>query len=74
LNNEERIKICYSRSLYRTYKYNMKREKSDEYKYQCCYTITIKDGMKCFYSSEKKRHFNIPKVIWSNETCEYGLT
>ena len=39
--------------------------------------------MKCFYSSEKKGHFDIPKVIWSNglgtypiidENGEYGLT
>ena len=83
LNGEERVEVYYSRSLYGTDKSNMKREKSEKFKYPCCYTITIKDGMKCFYSSEKKGHFDIPKVIWSNglgtypiidENGEYGLT
>ena len=83
LNKEEKVEVYYSRSLYGSDKSNMKREKTDEYKYPCCYTITIKDGMKCFYSSEKKGHFDIPKVIWSNGLGtypiidaggEYGLT
>ena len=39
--------------------------------------------MKCFYSSEKNGHFDIPKVIWSNglgtypiidKNGKYGLT
>jgi len=83
LNGEEKVEVYYSRSLYGTDKSNMRREKDDVYKYPCCYTITTKDGMKCFYSSEKKMHFDIPKVIWSNglgtypildENGMYGLT
>ena len=103
LNNEDKVEVYYSRSLYGTDKSNMRREKvtimhdysyetrkkcmsktkSEEFKYPCCYTITIRNGMKCYYSSEKKGHFDIPKVIWSNglgtypiidENGEYGLT
>jgi len=61
----------------------MCKEQSLEYNYPCCYTITKSFGLKCFYSSEKKEHFDIPKVIWSNglgtypiidELGQYGLT
>jgi len=61
----------------------VQKTKSEEFKYPCCYTITIRNGMKCYYSSEKKGHFDIPKVIWSNglgtypiidENGKYGLT
>ena len=83
LKGEEKVEVYYSRSLYGTDKSNMKKEKTDEYKYPCCYTITIRDGMKCFYSSQRKGHFDIPKVMWSNglgtypiidKNGEYGLT
>jgi hypothetical protein len=51
--------------------------------YPCIYSITQKDGCKFKYSKEKKGHFGIPKVIWSNgagtypiidENGKYGLT
>lgn len=83
LNGEEKVEVLHDYSSYETRKKWISKTKSDEYKYPCCYTITIKDGMKCFYSSEKKGHFDIPKVIWSNglgtypiidENGEYGLT
>jgi hypothetical protein len=96
LNDEKKVDVLYSRSLYgadkvtilHDYSYELRKKwmsktKSKDYKYPCCYTITMKDGMKCFYSSEKKGHFDIPKVIWSNglgtypiidENGEYGLT
>lgn len=83
LNGEETVKILHDYSSYETRKKWIAKTKSNEFKYPCCYTITIKDGMKCFYSSEKKGHFDIPKVIWSNglgtypiidENGEYGLT
>jgi len=83
LNGEEKVDVFYSRSLYGTDKSNMKRENSEVFKYPCCYTITKKNGMKCYYSSVKKGHFDIPKVIWSNglgtypiidEIGEYALT
>ena len=83
LNGEEKVKILHDYSSYETRKKWVAKTKSEKFKYPCCYTITIKDGMKCFYSSEKKGHFDIPKVIWSNglgtypiidENGEYGLT
>ena len=49
------------------------KTKSEEFKYPCCYTITIKDQMKCYYSSEKKGHFDTPKVIWSNGLGTYPI-
>jgi 16S rRNA G966 N2-methylase RsmD len=50
--------------------------------YPCIYTISKKDGCKFKYSDEKKGHFGIPKVIWSNGSGtpiidingDYGLT
>jgi hypothetical protein len=83
LNGEEKVEVLHDYSSYETRKKWISKNKSEEYKYPCCYTITIRDGMKCFYSSEKKGHFDIPKVIWSNglgtypvidENGEYGLT
>ena len=83
LNKEDKVSIMHGYSTYETRKKWVSKTKSEEFKYPCCYTITIKDGMKCFYSSEKKGHFDIPKVIWSNglgtypiidENGKYGLT
>ena len=84
LNGEEKVEVIHDYSLYETRKSWMSRTKTEAFKYPCCYTITGKDGMKCFYSSEKKvEHFGIPKVIWSNglgtypvidDTGTYGLT
>ena len=83
LDNEDKVEVLHDYSSYETRKKWISKTKSNEYKYPCCYTITIKYGIKCFYSSEKKGHFDIPKVIWSNgggtypiidENGKYGLT
>jgi hypothetical protein len=69
--------------MYGTDKDNMNDNKNDIYKFNCIYSITQKDGCKFKYSKEKKGHFGIPKVIWSNgagtypiidENGKYGLT
>lgn len=82
-DEDERVKILHDYSSYETRKKYISKTKSIEYKYPCCYTITTKNGTKCVYSSEKKGHFDIPKVIWSNglgtypiidENGLYGLT
>jgi hypothetical protein len=82
-DGEERVQILHDYSSYETRKKWMSKEKTSEYKYPCCYTITTKDGINLLYSSEKKGHFDIPKVIWSNglgtypvidENGDYGLT
>jgi len=41
--------------------------------YPCIYSITQKDGCKFKYSKEKKGHFGIPKVIWSNGAGTYPI-
>ena len=44
----------------------MSRQKSEEFKYPCIYTVKHGDGLSLWYSSIKKGHFDIPKIIWSN--------
>lgn len=83
--NEPKCNVLYDRSMYGTDKKNMKKEKTSEYKYPCVYTINHKSEIKKFYSSERKGHFGVPKLIWSNgrissigsyidDKGEYGLT
>jgi hypothetical protein len=82
--NEKKVRVLYSRSAYGTDKKHMSKKKNDNYKYQCCYIITVKDGLKKYYSSTNKNgHFNVQKVIWSNglgtsvildDNGDYGLT
>jgi hypothetical protein len=83
LTKKEKVEIIYDRTMYGTDKDNMKDNKNDIYKFNCIYSITQKDGCKFKYSKEKKGHFGIPKVIWSNgagtypiidENGKYGLT
>lgn len=81
---EETVEILYSRSGYGTDKKHMSKVRTEEHIYPCVYTITIKDGLKFFFSSiNENGHFNIPKLIWSNGlgtypildlNGEYGLT
>ena len=77
--NEEKANVFRS-TLYHTQGEEMSKTKTD---FPCCYSITIKDGMKYRYSNIDKGHFGIPKVIWSNgsgtypivdKIGEYGLT
>jgi hypothetical protein len=78
LAKEERVNVLYDRTLYGTDKPNMSKEKTKKFIYPCVYTITIRDGMKFFYSSiqhpkiEKKDMF-VPKVIWSNGLGTYPI-
>ena len=83
LNGEEKVDVCHDYSAYETRKKWISREKKGDFQHPCCYTVTKRDGMKCYYSSKKKEHFGIPKVIWSNglgtypvvdEKGDYGLT
>ena len=90
--NEERAEVLYSRSDYGSDKPHMSREENNVFKYPCIYTINNEDiptngngENKPWYSSIKKGHFGIPKLIWSNgritsvgsiidETGKYGLS
>jgi len=83
-NDEETVKILYSRSDYASDKKWTNLKKTKEYIYPCCYSITMKNGINFYYSSTNNNgHFNVPKVIWSNglgtypvvdEDGKYGLT
>ena len=72
-NKEKKVNIIYSRSLYGTDKINMNETENKKYKFPCCYTITKKNGIKCFYSNIKHGHFGIPKIIWSNGNGTYPV-
>jgi hypothetical protein len=68
INNElEKTTILHSYSAYETRKNYMHRDKTEEFKYPCVYTIQKDKTINLFYSNNKDNgHFNIPKVIWSN--------
>jgi hypothetical protein len=82
-DGEDRVNIARDASGCHTQKQWMSKEKTDEFKYPAVYT-TLKDGtVNCWYSNtNKKGHFGISKVIFSNgtsypiidKTGEYGLT
>jgi len=81
--NEPTVKVLHDYSSYETRKAWMSKEKTGNHLHPCVYTITMRDGLNLLYSSEKKGHFGIPKVIWSNglgtypvidEKGEFGLT
>ncbi len=85
---EAKVNVLYNSSLYETRQEYMSNKKTEKFIYPCVYTITIRDGMKFFYSSIKhpkteKTDMFVQKVIWSNGLGtypivdvkgEYGLT
>jgi hypothetical protein len=63
----------------------MQRTKDEKYKYPCVYTVNSKSNITYYYSSEKKGHYGVSKLIWSNGRIssigsyidingDYGLT
>lgn len=81
-NENDRIEMIHSYSLYETRKSWMSKSKTDTHKFPCIYSLPQK-GMQLFYSSINTGHFGIPKVIFTNgaasqiildSTGEYGLT
>lgn len=71
-NNDNKCKVLHSH-YYGSDKKRISKKKTNVFKYPCCYTITIKNGLKCLYSSIKKEHFGISKIIWSNGTGTYPI-
>lgn len=66
--DKEKVQILYSRSNYgNDKKKQMSKTQTHEHIYPCIY-LTYKDGSyQLWYSNtNKKGHFGIPKVIWSN--------
>jgi len=82
-DNEEKVNILYSRSLYGTDKENMNKEKTEQFRYPCINAVSSLNIPSCYYSKiNTNGHFNVPKVIFSNvasgvitdENGNYGLT
>jgi len=65
-NNENKIQIIYSRSLYGNDKQHMCKIKTNEHKYPCVYTIKKHNVLNLWYSNIKAKHFNTPKIIITN--------
>ena len=83
LTKKEKVNVLHDWSIYETRKPYISKIKDNIFKYPIINTITQKDGCNILYSKEKKGHFGIPKVIWSNgagtypiidEKGKYGLT
>lgn len=83
LTKKEKVNVLHDWSIYETRKPYISKIKDNIFKYPIINTITQKDGYNILYSKEKKGHFGIPKVIWSNgagtypiidEKGKYGLT
>lgn len=81
-DGEESVELITDWSTYETRKFWMNEERTDRHIYPCVYTVKKKE-LNCWYSSENKGHFGIPKVIFSNgggttvffdENGNYGLT
>ena len=82
-DNDENVEVLHDYSSYETRKKWISKEKTGKFLYPVCYTITISNGITNYYSSKRKKHFDIPKVLWSNglgtypiidKNGEYGLT
>ena len=83
INDEEKCNVLYSRYCYGSDKHWMNKNKNDEFRYPCIYTILKKGTINLRWSNTNGNgHFGIPKVIWSNGTSmpfvdskgKYGLT
>lgn len=83
-NDEEKVNVLHSYSSYETRKDWMSKERTEEFKYPCIYTITKDNTINLFWSKiNTNGHFGIPKIIWSNgmasqptidDVGKYGLT
>jgi hypothetical protein len=80
LTKKEKVEIIHDWSMYETRKAYMVdenkvnvKEKNDIFKYPIINTVTQKEGCNILYSKEKKGHFGIPKVIWSNGAGTYPI-
>lgn len=70
---EEKVNLLFDRTSYGNDKANMSKSMVGEFTHPCVYTITQKNGINLWYSSERKGHFGIPKVIWSNGLGTYPI-
>ena len=79
------VDILYSGSIYDPRRPWMSKEKTDDFRFPCVWSISKVDGsMKFRYSSEDKGHFGVPKVIfgvwhssgipYADHEGKYGMT
>lgn len=81
-DNEEKVEVLYSRTLYGTDKSNMNKINENSFIHPCIYTVNHINEPKFWYSNTKDKFFNTPKVIWGNGASgvmidmngDYGLT
>jgi len=80
-NNEERVNIIYSRTIYGNDKLHMSKIKTQDNNLPCVYTVRCNNEPTFFWSSLNNGHFGIPKIIWGNGASgicvdkkgEYGI-
>jgi hypothetical protein len=65
------IKVIYSRSMYGSDSKVISKTKTKEFKYPIIHNMTKKNGLGFLYSNEKRGHFDIPKVILSLGEFQY---
>jgi len=84
-DNEKRVNLVHSFSVYETRSEHMSKEQTAEFKYPCVYSIDSKGNPTFWYSSLKYKEHFVPKVIFPGGAFqsvgvivdiegEYGLT
>ena len=71
--DEEKVNLLYNCSYHHQLEH-MNKTQTEEFKHPVVYTIPQNGEPNLIYSSTNKRgHYNIPKVIWSNGGASYPI-
>jgi len=81
-DGEERIEMIHDSKYHTQNGKHLSKEKTEEFKYPCVYIVKNDGTLTCWYSSENKGHFGVPKVIFAQGLYstfidingKYGLT
>jgi hypothetical protein len=72
-DNDSRVEILANSSYHHT-RDHVSSTVTDNNIYPCVYSITQKEGVKCYYSNTDSRgHFGVSKIIWSNGLGTYPV-
>jgi hypothetical protein len=68
-DDEERVRVLYSRSAYGTDKHHMNKQQTEVFKYPCAMNINVKNEVGCIWYSNTNEngHFNVPKVVFGRK-------